>query len=175
LNDVFGLPFAETWIQPDASKFEGPTMYGLQDHFCHDCTDCESSFLQCTLKENDTVANGDKDDTNKCSHDKKLVYGGYFSIEFARDVEIQTPEYTTTQENIASFLSKSWISKGALLDDWGLPICKLSDVMTVCVCFVCCFRFVRHIVIGENAIEGSHVLTIAVVHFCQRRHFRWDT
>jgi hypothetical protein len=175
LNDVFGLPFVETWIQPDASKFEGPTGNGLENHFCQDCSGCESNFLQCTLKENDTVTNGDNDDTNKCSHDKKLVYGGYFAIEFARDVEIQTPQYTTTQENIASFLSESWISKGALLDDWGLPICKLSDMIIVCLCFVCCFRFVRRIAIGENAIDGSHVMNIVVVHFCQRRHFRWDT
>ena len=29
-------------------------------------------------------------------------YGGYISIEFARDVELQTSEYITTQENVLS-------------------------------------------------------------------------
>jgi hypothetical protein len=130
LNNDFGLPLAETWIPPDASNFEGPYKFGVENHYCMDCMGCYSSFLQCTLKDENVTAtnNDDNDDTNKCvSHDKKLVYGGYVSISFARSVEIQTPQYATTQENIASFLSESWISKGPLLDDWGLPICKLVE------------------------------------------------
>jgi hypothetical protein len=175
LNHLFGLPYAETWIQPDSSKFEGPTGNGLENHFCQDCDGCRSNFLQCTLKENDTVTDGDNDDTNKCSHDKKLVYGGYFSIEFARDVEIQTPQYKTTQENIALFLSESWSSKGALLDDWGLPICKLSGMITVCVCFFFVAFVLFDVLPLGKILYGSNVMTIVVVHFCQRRHFRWHT
>jgi hypothetical protein len=68
--------FAETWIPPNASKFEGPHLFGLENHFCTDCQGCYSNFLQCAVKENVTVTNDDNDDTNKCSNGKHIVYGG---------------------------------------------------------------------------------------------------
>jgi hypothetical protein len=83
-----------------------------------------STFLDC----NDQIVDG-----QQCGR-KRSTYGGFVSIEFARDVEIQTPKYLTIQENVAQYLHNSWNKIGSpLLQDWGLPICVLNtgahDVM----------------------------------------------
>ena len=48
------------------------------------------------------------------------------SMEFAKDVELQTPEFqTSTQENIAAYIDRVW-NTAELLKDWGESVCVLS-------------------------------------------------
>ena len=48
------------------------------------------------------------------------------SMEFAKDVELQTPEFqTSTQENIAAYIDRVW-NTAELLKDWGKSVCVLS-------------------------------------------------
>jgi len=46
-------------------------------------------------------------------------------MEFARDLEIQTPQFQTTQENLAAYVSHKW-NTPELLELWGKPICVLG-------------------------------------------------
>jgi len=61
-----------------------------------------------------------------------LTYGGFIGMEFARDVELQTPTFRTTQENVANYLSQKWNSE-EMLSVWDKPVCLVSggihDVM----------------------------------------------
>jgi hypothetical protein len=54
-----------------------------------------------------------------------MVHGGYINIEFARDVIMQSPEFLTTQENIAAFLNRTYNSP-LLVQDWGKPVCVVN-------------------------------------------------
>ena len=54
-----------------------------------------------------------------------IRYGGYFPVEFARDVELQNPELGTTHEIIAAYFNRQY-NKEALVKDFGLPICILT-------------------------------------------------
>jgi hypothetical protein len=54
-----------------------------------------------------------------------IVYGGFIKAEFARDVEMQSAEFITSQENIAAFINTAYNSKG-LVRDWGKPVCLAS-------------------------------------------------
>jgi hypothetical protein len=54
-----------------------------------------------------------------------MVYGGYIGIKFARDVEMQSPEFTTTQENIAAFIDRNY-NTPMLVEDWGKPVCVVN-------------------------------------------------
>ena len=47
------------------------------------------------------------------------------TMEFARDTEIQTPEFRTTQENIAAYIGRTW-NTPEMLQDWGKPICIIG-------------------------------------------------
>ena len=46
-------------------------------------------------------------------------------MEFAKDVDLQTPEFQTTQENIAAYIDRVW-NTAELLKDWGKSVCVLS-------------------------------------------------
>ena len=46
-------------------------------------------------------------------------------MEFARDTEIQTPEFRTTQENVAAYVMRNWNTPD-LLQHWKKPVCVLS-------------------------------------------------
>jgi len=54
------------------------------------------------------------------------------TMEFARDTEMQTPEFQTTQESTASYLAKVWNTPD-MIETWGKPICVIGagnhDVM----------------------------------------------
>jgi len=124
LNDMFDLPPAKEWVRPKPDKFEGPTAYGLDNPGCSDCSGCQSQFMHCEM---DKPSSSTDNKYGVCDRNT-LVYGGYMAIEFARDVEIQTPRYSTTQENIASYLSVTWNKPGSpLVQDWGLPICVINS------------------------------------------------
>jgi len=55
-------------------------------------------------------------------------------MEFARDTEIQTPEFRTTQENIAAYVCRTWNTPEMFQDweslfvFWGLA--KIQNEMT---------------------------------------------
>ncbi len=126
LNDNFDLPYAKEWIQPEPTFYEGPLKYGSLpgNQYCSDCSGCQSNFLDCQIK--DLGLGQERSGLHRCDR-KRLSYGGYISIEFARDVEIQTPKYSTTQENIAHYLHTSWNKPGSpLVKQWGLPICVIN-------------------------------------------------
>ena len=123
-NELFNIEYAEKWIPPEPQNFEGPLKYGLSNPFCQDCSGCNHNFLHCIETEESAPSETSTYNNNKC-YKKRVAYGGYFSIEFARDVEIQSPQHKTTQENVASYLSASW-NEPSLLDSWGLPICVIS-------------------------------------------------
>jgi len=78
LNDFFAFPKPNNWHKP--SPHEGPLAYGLAHTNCQDCPDCHH-VLQHGLRPNASSVE-------------------YLSVEFARDVGIQTPTYSTTQENL---------------------------------------------------------------------------
>ncbi len=120
LNSVYGLAYTDKWILPDPNRFEGPFKYGAQkgNEFCTDCSGCQTHFLECSFHSSAM-------ENRKCKSEKR-VYGGYMTMEFARDRELQTPEFGTTQENIAAYISQVW-NTPELVRDWGKPICVISS------------------------------------------------
>ncbi|EKX40286.1 hypothetical protein GUITHDRAFT_142794 [Guillardia theta CCMP2712] len=114
---IFGLTTARVWSPPRFELGEGPIKFGLTHPHCQDCSGCHSLFLLCRPR---------RQSTERFSPaEAQVSYGGYLSIEYARDVEMQSEESTTTQENIASFLARSFNSP-ALLSAWKPPVCIVS-------------------------------------------------
>ena len=107
LNEVFGLPYRKQWIPLPPEEFGGPvTGHGA----CNDCSGCYTDFLDCSIGNRSSCYDA--------------TYGGYASMEFAKDAEIQTEEYNTSQENIASRFDRVWNKR---LDIWNnKPICVMS-------------------------------------------------
>ena len=131
LNDFFDLPYAEEWrepeVRPGLHKFEGPLKYGLENHYCTDCSGCKSNLLECQVDDTADIAQSDDVTQEADCARKHLTYGGFISIEFAKDVEVQTPRYTTTQENVAWYLQRSWNQPTSkVMKEWGLPICVIN-------------------------------------------------
>ncbi|XP_063405662.1 uncharacterized protein LOC134689619 [Mytilus trossulus] len=79
LVPYLGQTKRKKWTKP--SKIEGPHMYGLNHSFFTDCYGCNSELFDCGKQ-----------------------YFEYISVEFARDVEIQTPTSYTTQGAISQYL-----------------------------------------------------------------------
>lgn len=75
------------YSKPDLMKGEGPVSVGWNNPGCSDCSNCESRFLECTGSQSCLVP-----------------HGGFVHMEYARDVEWQTADYMTTQENTAGLL-----------------------------------------------------------------------
>jgi len=97
MHDFFGLERTKTWIPPDGSKFEGPFNFGKRSPYCKDCSSCQSHFHECSYAPKKMMGNEVKPNRMRCSPGSKQAYGGYFTQNFARDVELQTPEFRTTQ------------------------------------------------------------------------------
>jgi len=119
LNINFGLPFAEQWVPPDPNSFEGPKKYGVEHPYCTDCSGCQTHFMECSYLFDPRGGSG-----SVCKNNKRR-YGGYITMEFARDKEIQTPQFSTTQENVGHYISTIWNTPD-LLGEWGKPICVLG-------------------------------------------------
>ncbi|GKZ00277.1 hypothetical protein MPSEU_000980600 [Mayamaea pseudoterrestris] len=129
-NEMFGLdyPWNDTWVFPNHEAGEGPISYGLNYSFCSDCAGCYTSIRVCSLVNESQTCLDHLNAANKTQRQKRrrpIVYGGFLKVEFARDVEMQSSAYTTTQENIAAFVNASYNSPG-LVRDWGKPICLIS-------------------------------------------------
>ena len=163
LNEIFDLPYADEWIKPEATNVEGPVLYGLQNQYCTDCRGCDTNFLDCQIKESGL---GQPHDIalRPCDR-KRLTYGGYINIEFARDLEIQTPKFNTTQENIAAYLHTSWnLPGGPLVQKWGLPICVINTSAHDCkLDFITVEGFIKNVEWYLNLFvsECSHIIWLS--------------
>ena len=119
------------WTGPDLlGRGEGPVLFGLKHPDCKDCSGCYSEFLVCHEKLSQSLSiarNRSQSLAIACEKGKmdSIRYGGYFAVEFARDVELQSPEFGTTQEIMAAYLKRQY-NKEALVKDFGLPICILT-------------------------------------------------
>ena len=87
LIEKFGMKRASKWNPPILHK-EGPLSFGKKHPFCTDCSGCPSSIC--------VGANR----TRKC------IEESYISVEFAKDVEMQSDASNTTQETVALYLKK---------------------------------------------------------------------
>jgi len=159
-NQLYGLKYRvnNEWTPPDyANNTEGPVRYGAKNPHCTDCSGCYSDFVM--------VRDGLLSPEASCHIDKDappLVYGGFLSVEFARDVEMQTPEYRTTQENIAAFLSRTFNSDRSV-EAFGRPVCVVCvghhDVL---IPGITLSRFVENVewYLGLLIQECEHILYI---------------
>jgi hypothetical protein len=111
------IPRPSYWVPPNFTRLEGPLQYGWENPFCQDCQGCDSMLLSCSVRE----AKQPCMPTNT----SRGMFGGYVSVEFARDVEIQSKEYITTQENVANYLARDW-NTDEMIADFGRPICVVS-------------------------------------------------
>ncbi|CAG2205017.1 unnamed protein product [Mytilus edulis] len=83
LISYFGQQKLYNWTKP--SSIEGPVWYGLTHPFCTDCSKCNSALFHCG--------------------ETKIEY---ISVEYARDVEIQSTIGNTTQEAVSLYLNSSF-------------------------------------------------------------------
>jgi hypothetical protein len=137
--------------QPSSSQYEyeGPVMYGTKHKYCQDCSGCEHTMMECkavTMDDADSDDNNYNDDSNNIARqmillnttitDKiqnnnnnddwhRLLYGGFLGVEFARDVELQTPMFNTTQENVITYIDQVW-NHPDLLQVWEKPVCIVN-------------------------------------------------
>eukprot|EP00977_Amphora_coffeiformis_P026313 scaffold25467_cov92-Amphora_coffeaeformis.AAC.1 len=125
INEQLGLEYPANWTAPRNELFEGPAMYGLDPEHKH-CQDkrgglCE--VLDCHPKSGLDLDNAVSvlNETER----ESLIYAGYIGVEFARDVELQTPQFSTTQENVASFLNRTWNTK-EMLKIYEKPTCVVN-------------------------------------------------
>ncbi|CAB9514660.1 expressed unknown protein [Seminavis robusta] len=118
LAELFQLQPANHWIPPNASLGEGPIEFGAKNPFCQDCSGCNSVYATCKFNSTNITTNCDT---------SRMIYGGYFSIEFARDVELQSTQFQTTQENVAQFMQNHFNGPISLQTSFGgKPICVVS-------------------------------------------------
>lgn len=126
MHVTFGLDRTQEWIRPDHTRHEGPAAYGLINPYCKDCGGCVTLFPDCLHNPVADDHSGSQVESEGINCTKKMqVYGGYFSMNFARDVELQTPEFLTTQENYVAYINRKW-NTPELIRDWGKPICIMS-------------------------------------------------
>ncbi|CAB9514666.1 expressed unknown protein [Seminavis robusta] len=117
LAEFFQQQPATHWIPPNTTLGEGPKAFGAKNPFCSDCSGCSSVYTICKPK-SAKITNCDT---------SKLIYGGFFSVEFARDVVLQTTQFQTTQENVAQFVHDHFNEPASLQTDFGgKPICVAS-------------------------------------------------
>jgi hypothetical protein len=122
-NEVFGIPYRSDrqWYPPNYTLGEGPVKYGLENPYCNDCGGCNSELVVCT---NLTINNN-----RTCPEStlKKLHFGAYISMEFQRDVEIQSPNFGTSQENIALlFLNSTQWNHDLISSSFGPTACIIG-------------------------------------------------
>jgi len=92
---------------------------------------CASNLLLCNLQnathkcQQQQHDNGDDVSANLEKKSKIPVHGGFITVQFARDVVMQSPEFGTTQENVVLFLNRTY-NRPELVQDFGRPICVLT-------------------------------------------------
>ncbi|CAC5392734.1 unnamed protein product [Mytilus coruscus] len=83
LISYLGKKRCSKWTKP--SSTEGPYSYGLTHPFCTDCSGCNSALYNCG--------------------EIKIEY---ISVEYARDVEIQSTTSNTTQEAVSLYFNSNF-------------------------------------------------------------------
>ncbi|CAB9523197.1 expressed unknown protein [Seminavis robusta] len=129
----------EQWNPPNVALGEGPVAYGCYFPNCEDCGDggCNSLYSVCQRRQHESSeecrlprsmpTNTNSDKPSPMTTQQNQVYGGYFSIDFARDVELQTPQHKTTQENFASFLHQQYNADPWVMQSFGgPPVCVVG-------------------------------------------------
>ena len=106
LHDVFGWERRDPWEFSDR-KVEGPLGIGRQTPGCADQSGHGYQLLECHL---------DGETGDPC----EIPVASFYPIEFARDVELQTPQFRTTQENIAHWVTTEHVPK------YGRPVCVMG-------------------------------------------------
>jgi hypothetical protein len=118
------------WVLPDYAHGEGPVKFGYSHPYCTDCDGCDTKLLTCSLSKSDDTHCSDEfaaPSRDASSLYTGPAYGGYISVEFARDVELQTNQFTTTQENILSlYIAERWNAPIEMIEEFGRPICVVS-------------------------------------------------
>lgn len=94
---LYDLEPAETWEPPQPG--EGPTFFGMNNPGCSDCSECATRALLMDVNTSAAIC---------------PLFGGYFAIEFARDVALQSTLYRTTQENILHFVQQHYDRKNTV-------------------------------------------------------------
>lgn len=98
IHSLFDFEQPKERSPPDRSKVEGPRHF--YNDLCNECGSCKTYFHECSH-----VPRGNDNETEtqvqsahgSCTNNSKQVYGGFFAQNYARDVELQTPEFHTTQ------------------------------------------------------------------------------
>ena len=85
LMEMLGLKRASHWKAPTI-KESGPVAYGKEHPFCMDDSDCPSTICVDSIKKTECIEQN------------------FLSVEFAKDVEMQTETTRTTQETVALYL-----------------------------------------------------------------------
>jgi hypothetical protein len=130
-------PASTDWKKPNFTNGEGPHAYGYENAYCSDCFGCNTELITCTkqsLPNYNSIGFEKYKNGDHCHIDSHQVpnyigpsYGGYMSIEFARDVELQSIDYPTTQENmLLNYIAKKWNSPIDMVVEFGFPICIVS-------------------------------------------------
>lgn len=92
----YGIAYKASFNSSDIPEHFGPTLYGMANRGCQDCSGCEPVLWTCELL-------------------GKTMEIEYIGIEFAADVEYQTDSYDTTQESIILGYLKKRVQAG---DNW---------------------------------------------------------
>lgn len=112
-----------SWQKPNFHLGEGPIQFGLSHPDCMDCSGCNSIYVICSKN----VSASGMEETPTCIKQENAAHGGYFALDYVRDVEIQSNLYNTTQQHVAGFLRRHWTSSFTLNKDFGgLPYCVWS-------------------------------------------------
>lgn len=127
LNSAFGMPYADAWVPPRPGERVGPTNHGAENPYCYDGSGSFPSLLRCAPLDPDADNDAAGGPRPRCDADRmRHRYGGYVPVEYARDVEVQTPDFRTTQENLAAFVEREW-NDPATVREWGRPVCVLGN------------------------------------------------
>lgn len=88
----FGIEPSKVWRKPNPRK-EGPIQYGLKNHWCTDCSGCNSYVV---------FPQGQRMEGNVPGSNFLSI--NYIAVEFARDVEMQSILGNTTQQTLSRYL-----------------------------------------------------------------------
>ena len=127
LNEFYGLPYRTNgvWLQP--GELEGPLMHGLENPYCQDCRTCRTEMMICEPQEDSEHPLPLVDVSSMSPTDiQQWMYASYAGLEFTRDVEIQTDQYPTSQENIAHYLDENF-NTPSILNTWEKPTCVINS------------------------------------------------
>mmetsp|Transcript_6838 Transcript_6838/g.10245 ORF Transcript_6838/g.10245 Transcript_6838/m.10245 type:complete len:423 (+) Transcript_6838:138-1406(+) len=128
-HSLFDFEHPKEWIPPDPLKAEGPLTFYPENPICNECSSCNIYFHECSHVPREIETEIQVQSAHvSCTNNSTQVHGGFFTQNFARDVELQTPEFHTTQENYAAYISRTW-NTPELVRDWGKPICVMREGM----------------------------------------------